>query len=208
MQLISINVGTPQMMRYAKKNVRTGGVKTPVAEAYLRYTNLDGDGQADLENHGGPDKAVCCYSFDHYLYWEALSGRKLAMGSFSENFTIAGVDETEICIGDAFSLGETVVQVSQPRTPCYKLAGRMQRPHIQQEIFENGFSGFYVRVLQEGLVRAGDIFTLTRKHPAGVTVDFANDILYKKRDDLASLKRLLDVAELSTAWRDSLSQRI
>jgi MOSC domain-containing protein YiiM len=195
-------------MQYGAKRVATGGVKAPVAEAFLHWTNLDGDAQADLENHGGTDKAVCCYSFDHYPYWEELSGHKLEMGSFSENFTIAGVAETEICIGDTFTVGEATVQVSQPRTPCYKLAGRMQRPHIQQEIFENGFSGFYVRVLKEGRVRQGDLFGLVQKDPAGVTIDFANDVLYKNRPDLASLKRLLAVEALSAAWRDSLSQRI
>lgn len=208
MQLISINVGKPRLQHYGGKDVPSSAVKVPVAEAFLHWTNLDGDRQADLENHGGPDKAVCCYSFDHYPYWEELSGRKLEMGSFGENFTIAGVDETEICIGDTFTIGEATVQVSQPRTPCFKLAGRMQRPHIQKEIAQNGFSGFYVRVLEEGRVHQGDVFTLIQKHPMGVTIDFANDILYRNRPDLASLKRLLAVDALSAAWYDSFSQRI
>jgi len=209
MQLISLNVGLPQEHRYGPRKIaQTGGYKTPVPEAYLHWTNLDGDRQADLENHGGPDKAVCVYSFDHYPYWEEWSGRKLNPGTFSENFTISGIRETEVCIGDTYKVGEVLVQVSQPRTPCYKLQGKFERSGVQKTIAENGYSGFYFRVLSEGWVRMGDKVELIHRHPAGVTIDFANDVLYRFREDSESLLRLLAVPELSAAWRDSFSQRI
>jgi MOSC domain-containing protein YiiM len=208
MQIISVNVGTPGPQIYRGHLVSTAGHKQPVAEAMLRLTNLDGDRQADLKNHGGPDKAVCVYSFDHYPYWESAFGRKLTPGAFSENFTISGLRESRVSIGDTFRAGEAVVQISQPRKPCSKLAGRHNRKDLPALIHANGFSGFYLRVLSEGMVRAGDEFTLVTRHPMGVTVEFANQVMYEQRHDLDSLRRLLAVPELSAVWRGTLSERL
>src|SRR6185503_20929609 len=163
MHIVSVNVGTPQSLSYGSKKTHTGGLKTPVPQAMLRFHNFEGDRQADLKNHGGPDKAVCVYSFDHYPYWEEWFGQveahgrgPLQPGAFSENLTISGVRETELCIGDIFGAGQAVVQLSQPRQPCTKLAGKNGRKDLPGAIHENGFSGFYLRVILEGLVRAGD----------------------------------------------------
>lgn len=208
MHIISINVGAPEPQVYRGRLVSTAGHKQPARSAMLRFTNLDGDRQADLKNHGGPDKAVCVYSFDHYAAWESVLGRKLAPGAFSENFTIAGLRESEVCIGDTFRAGEALVQISQPRKPCHKLAGRHNRKDLPALIHANGFSGFYLRVLTEGMVRAGDAFELATRHPMGVTVEFANQVMYEQRDDLDSLRRLLAVPELSAVWRETLSERL
>jgi len=208
MQIVSINVATPKAQIYRGRLVSTAGHKQPAPSAILRFTNLDGDRQADLKNHGGPDKAVCVYSFDHYAAWESVLGRKLAPGAFSENFTIAGLRESEVCIGDTFRAGEALVQISQPRKPCHKLAGRHNRKDLPALIHANGFSGFYLRVLTEGLVRAGDAFELATRHPMGVTVAFANQVMYEQRDDLDSLRCLLAVPELSAVWRETLSERL
>ncbi len=208
MQIISINVGAPEPQIYRGRLVSTAGHKQPVTSAMLRFTNLDGDRQADRLNHGGVDKAVCVYSFDHYPYWESVFGRKLAPGAFSENFTISGLRESEICLGDTFRAGEALVQISQPRKPCSKLAGKHARKDLPALIHANGFSGFYLRVLTEGMVCAGDAFELVARHPMGVTVAFANQVMYEHRDDLDSLRRLLAVPELSVVWRETLSERL
>ena len=208
MQIVSINVGKPEPQIYRGHLVSTAGHKQPVASAMLRFTNLDGDRQADLKNHGGPDKAVCVYSFDHYPYWESVFGRKLAPGAFSENFTISGLRESEVCLGDTFRAGEALVQISQPRKPCSKLAGKHARKDLPALIHANGFSGFYLRVLTEGMVRAGDAFEPAARHPMGVTIEFANQVMYEHRDDLDSLRRLLAVPELSDAWRKTLLERL
>jgi MOSC domain-containing protein YiiM len=208
MNLVFLNVGLPKTVSYGQKSVYTAGLKTPVSEALLHDLGLAGDGQADLDNHGGPDKAVCVYSYDHYPYWETWSGAPLRPGAFSENFTVAGLSETEVCIGDEFQAGQARVQISQPRAPCAKLAGKWGRRDIQPAIHANGYTGFYFRVLAGGLVRAGDALIRVSRHPAGLTVAFANEVWYKQRADPASLQRLLGVAELSAAWRESLSQRI
>lgn len=208
MKIISINVGQPQDLTYGKKEVFTGGLKTPVPQAMLRTLDFDGDGQADLDNHGGPDRPVCVYSFDHYPYWEGWLGQKLDPGAFSENLTLAGADETQICIGDIFTCGEALVQVSQPRMPCSKLAGKRSRKDLPNAIHANGYTGFYFRALREGLVKVGDSVELVTRHPAGVTVAFAAQVMLKQRKDLEDLQRLLAVPELSTGWRESLSKRL
>ena len=118
MKVVSLNVGLPQAQRYGPEVVHTGGAKVPVQRSMLLTLGFDGDGQADRINHGGIDKAVCVYPFDHYAHWEKALGRQLEPGAFSENLTISGAIETEVCIGDVFGVGEAVVQVSQPRTPC------------------------------------------------------------------------------------------
>ncbi|MBI3244845.1 MAG: MOSC domain-containing protein [Chloroflexi bacterium] len=208
MHIISLNIGAPQTQTYGGKEVLTAGHKTPVASAMLRFTNFDGDRQADRKNHGGPDKAVCVYSFDHYLFWEATLGEKLEPGAFSENLTIVGLRESEVCLGDTFRVGEALAQISQPRQPCSKLAGKRGSKDLPGLIHENSFSGFYLRVLEEGLVRAGDPFERVSRHPAGVTVTFANQVMYHQRTDPESLQRVLAVAELSAAWRKSLAKKI
>ncbi len=208
MKIISLNVGKPQTQTYRGKEVLTAGLKMPVASAMLRLTNFDGDEQADLKNHGGPDKAVCVYSFDHYSFWEATLGGKLEPGAFSENLTIAGLHESEVCLGDTFRVGGALVQISQPRQPCSKLAGKHGSKDLPDIVHETRFSGFYLRVLEEGVVTTGDPFELVSRHPAGVTVEFANQVMYRQRDGIESLQRVLAVAELSAAWRESLSKRI
>ncbi|HET7272154.1 MAG TPA: MOSC domain-containing protein, partial [Rubrobacter sp.] len=127
--------------------MRTGGAKRPVPGALLRFEGFDGDGQADLVNHGGPEKAVCVYPFDHYVHWERVFGRRLECGAFSENLTISGAVETEVCIGDVFMVGEAMVQVSQPRTPCSKLAGKNGERLLTKWVGQKGYSGYYLRVL-------------------------------------------------------------
>ncbi|MDQ3930800.1 MAG: MOSC domain-containing protein [Chloroflexota bacterium] len=124
MRIISLNVGLPSAQHYEGRIVNTGGAKKPLSRALLRFTNFDGDRQADQANHGGAENAVCVYPFDHYSYWERQLGRNLQPGAFSENLTVLGAVETEVCVGDVFRIGEAAVQGSQPRMPCTKLAGK------------------------------------------------------------------------------------
>lgn len=208
MRLIALNVGLPATLTYFGQDVQTGGRKLPVPQAELRLTGFDGDGQADLKNHGGPDKAVCVYAFDHYPFWETWLGGPLEPGAFSENLTIAGVRETEVGLGDVWQIGPTRLQVSQPRQPCSKLAGQRGRRDLPEQIHATGFSGFYLRVLEPGLIRAGDPVTVLARHPAGVTVQFVNELLHKQRTGRADFERALAVDALSEAIRRSLLKRL
>ena len=208
MKIISLNLGQPQQLLYFDNEVLTGGQKQPVSWARLQRTGFEGDGQADLKNHGGPGKAACVYSFDHYSYWEQVLGETLSPGAFSENLTIAGLHEKDVCIGDVFRIGAALVQISQPRQPCSKLAGKRARKDLPDLIHANGLSGFYFRTLEEGLVHSGDAVEPVTRDPLGVTVEFANEVMYRHRPDLESLERVLAVEALSKEWRRSLSRRL
>jgi MOSC domain-containing protein YiiM len=208
MRIISVNVGLPSAQLYEGRKVITGGAKQPVPRAMLRFGNFDGDRQADRVNHGGLEKAVCVYPFDHYPYWNRQLGRDLKPGAFSENLTVSGAIETEVCVGDVFWIGEAMVQVSQPRMPCAKLAGKNWSKMLPKLIANVGYTGFYMRVLSEGLVAAGDGFDLERAHPERITIAEVNSIIYEKSNDVALIKRLAELAEFSEVGRTLFSQRL
>jgi MOSC domain-containing protein YiiM len=208
MRIISLNVGLPSAQRYEDRKIITGGAKKPVPRALLRFENLDGDRQADRVNHGGFEKAVCVYPFDHYPYWNRQLGRDLKPGAFSENLTVSGAIETEVCVGDVFRIGEAMVQVSQPRMPCSKLAGKNGSKMLPKLIGDTGYTGFYMRVLSEGLVAADDSFDLVRAHPERITIAEVNSIIYEKSYDVALIKRLAELAEFSEVGRTLFARRL
>jgi MOSC domain-containing protein YiiM len=195
-KVVSLNVALPSTRRYGREEVRTGGAKKPVPSALLRLEGFEGDGQADLVNHGGAEKAVCVYPFDHYAYWERELGRRLARAAFSENLTVSGAVETGVCIGDVFRVGEAVVRVSQPRMPCSKLAGKNGERLLTKWVGETGYTGFYMRVLSEGLVRAGDAFERVESHPDLIPIAKVNDIIYGRSEDT----RLISRPRRSAKW--------
>lgn len=208
MRIISLNIGRPSAQRYGGLEVITGGAKKPVTRAMLRFENFDGDRQADRVNHGGVEKAVCVYPFDHYPYWKKQLGRDLQPGAFSENLTVSGAIETEVCVGDVFQVGEATVQVSQPRMPCSKLAGKNASNLLPKLIADTGYTGFYMRVLSEGVVAAGEGFELVRAHPERITIADVNSIIYEKSQDIALIKRLAELPEFSEVGRALFAQRL
>ena len=172
--LVSLNVGMPVMAMHGKKEVETGIFKKPAGRPLLLgESGLEGDGQADLINHGGKDKAVCVYSVDHYPFWASRWGRgnELEPGSFGENFSVSGLTEQSLSIGDIIRIGEAVLQVSQPRQPCFKLALKMERPTFPKAFLRSGRTGFYLRVLEEGELGPGDPIELVSREPGAVTVE-------------------------------------
>ncbi len=208
MRIISLNVGPPSAQRYEGRKVITGGAKKPVPRAVLHFGNFDGDRQADQANHGGFEKAVCVYPFDHYPYWSRQLARDLQPGAFSENLTVFGAIETEVCVGDVFRMGEAMVQVSQPRMPCNKLASKNGAKMLPKLIANVGYTGFYMRVLSEGLVATGDSFDLVRAHPDRITIAEVNGIIYEKSYDLALIERLAELAEFSEVGRTLFARRL
>ncbi|MCC2684917.1 MAG: sulfurase [Paenibacillaceae bacterium] len=208
-ELISVNVGKPAIQKFEGLEVLTGIDKTPVrGPLYLSRINLDGDEQADLINHGGTDKAICVYCAEHYSHCEQVLGVKLAMGAFGENFTIRGLTEQEVCIGDVFQIGEAVVQVTQPRGPCYKLGRKHRFLELPIMLEQRGYTGYYFRVLLEGTVAPGLAVVPVERHPLGVTVAEANRLMYRDKHEEAGLRRILSVAELSESWRGKFASRL
>lgn len=211
MKLLSVNVSSPQTVMYQGKPVSTGIFKKPVSgRVMLRKLNLEGDQQADRQVHGGVDMAVYAYPFEHYGYWQTeLVCQALAYGQFGENFTIEGLTEEHVRVGDVVALGEALLQVTQPRIPCYKLAMRMQTgADFPKRFLESGRVGFYLRVLQEGRVGAGDAIALAERDDDSVTIAEFLQIYASKSRDPATLSRVLGARDLGDAWRRYFENRL
>ena len=206
--MASLNVGLPRPLAHGKGEVQSGILKSPVRGAlWFGKNGLRGDGQADLENHGGPDKAVCVYATEHYPYWEGRLGTSLEQGAFGENFSAEGLVETGVRIGDVFRVGTAVAQVSQPRVPCFKLAARHGEEGLALWVKETGLTGFYLRCLEPGEVGAGDEVSLVQSPGHGFTVAEANGIMYGG-GDASAIERLRAVPELSAEWKRMLKSRL
>ena len=185
--LLSVQVGRPRKVRWRGQSVSTGIYKAPVAgRVMLHRFNLDGDQQADLTVHGGPDKAVYVYPSEHYPVWQAeLPDVQLPYGAFGENFTTKGLDESSVHLGDQFRIGDAIVEVTQPRMPCYKLAIRFNRPDMPKRFHASGRCGFYLAVLREGEVGVGDVWERIARKDHGISVIES----YRLLTDYASRKR-------------------
>ena len=210
MKLLSVNVSLPEQVPHENKTVSTGIFKEPVEGwVMLRTTNLDGDGQADLENHGGIYQAAYAYSVENYDHWRRELGREdLAFGQFGENFTVEGMAEDDVHIGDVFRVGDALVEVTQPRTPCFKLGIKMTMPEFPKRFLASGRIGFYLRVLREGEVGAGDAFELVESDPEHMTVREMSRLLFFEPENLEGARRALRIRALSPGWRSSFEERL
>ena len=213
MKLVSLNTGVPREVTWHGRGVTTGIFKQPVqGRVRLRKLNLDGDRQADLTVHGGEYKAVYCYALAHYEYWKReLPGRELPMGMFGENFTIDGLSEDSVHLGDQFSIGSAEVMVTQPRLPCYKLGLRFESDEMVKRFLASGRTGFYFAVSREGEVGAGDEMTRIAQDPNRVPVSEVTRLYIAKRyaeDDLTSVRRALRVAALPESWKEYFRERL
>jgi MOSC domain-containing protein YiiM len=210
MKVLSVNVSLPREVPHGRKTVSTGIFKEPVAgRVMLRALNLDGDGQADLENHGGIYRAAYAYSVEHYDYWRRELGRDdFTFGQFGENFTVEGMAEDEIHIGDVFRVGDALVEVTQPRPPCFKLGIKIGMARFPKLFLASGRVGFYLRVLEEGEVSAGDVFERIESDPERVTVREMSRLLYFEPENLGGARRALRIQALSPGWRDSFEERL
>jgi MOSC domain-containing protein YiiM len=204
MQLISVNVGLPREVAWKGRTASTGIFKEPVSDRVMvRSLNLDGDGQADLTVHGGLDKAVYAYPFEHYDYWRSeLPDMDLPLGIFGENFTTTGLKEAEVNIGDLFRIGNLILMVTQPRLPCYKLGIRFGRPDMVKRFLASRRTGFYFRVLQEGEVGVGDTLELVSRDDHHITVADITQLYVREEDNPELLQRAAQLEALPQSWRD------
>ena len=204
MQVISVNVGLPREVSWKDKTVTTGIFKEPILErVMLRTLNLDGDGQADLTVHGGVDKAVYAYPSEHYEYWRnELPDVALAWGAFGENFTITGLREDAVFIGDRFRIGTAEVMVTQPRMPCYKLGIKFGRTDIVKRFLKSLRTGCYFSVVQEGEVGAGDTVELVHQDENQIAVVDITRLYLHETNESDLLHRVVQLPALPTSWRD------
>jgi ferredoxin-NADP reductase/MOSC domain-containing protein YiiM/ferredoxin len=203
--LLSVNVGMPKDVSWRGRTVRTGVWKSPVTGPQMvRRLNIDGDGQGDLAGHGGEQRAVLVYQIESYRYWRRFFGRDdLGHGAFGENFTIEGLDDDAVGIGDRYRIGEAEFEVTQPRVTCYRVGMRLGEPQLASLLVAHHRPGFYMRVLAEGHVSAGDEIVQTARGRHGLSVADVDSLLYLPGHDVEQLKAALDMPALSPGWRES-----
>jgi ferredoxin-NADP reductase/MOSC domain-containing protein YiiM/ferredoxin len=205
-KLLSINVGLPRDIEWNGKCVRTAIWKYPVpSRVYARRLNLDGDGQGDLKGHGGEQRAVMVYQLEAYRYWEHELGRKdFSYGQFGENFTVEGLSDDEVCIGDRYRIGTAVFEVTQPRVTCYRLGIRMNNPEMASLLVSHKRPGFYFRVITEGEVGAGDDIEKIAEAPDKISVAEIDSLLYLSNHDLNRIAIAARIPALSPGWKGAL----
>ena len=208
MKLLSVNVSKPKAVSYNGKTVHTGIFKVPVTgRVALRRFNLDGDGQGDLTVHGGVDKAVYAYPHEHYEHWRReLLRDDLTYGQFGENFTVEGMLEDSVHIGDVFRVGTALVEVSQPRVPCFKLGLKMGIATFPKQFLASERSGFYLRVLETGDVGAGDAIERVKVGHKRLTVKAVHHLLYFDSGNLERIHEVLSIPALAVSWRESFEK--
>ncbi|WP_047152217.1 MOSC domain-containing protein [Aneurinibacillus tyrosinisolvens] len=207
-QLIALSTGKPKTLSYKGKNYESAICKDQVNEVFLSVERFEGDDVASLEFHGGPERTVCAYPYEHYAMWEKEFNISLPAAAFGENITVTNMLESQVCIGDVFRLGEAVIQVSQGRIPCKKISQRNGVDTFLPRVVETGYTGYFFRVLEEGMVRSDAKITLLQKHPLEVSVLFANRIFFHEKNNTEAIQRILQVDELAGAWRGRLTKYI
>ena len=207
-RLLSVNVGRPRDIEWEGRTVRTGIWKHPVqGSRMVRRLNVDGDGQGDLQGHGGVNRAVFVYQVQSYFYWEKFLGRgDFVCGQFGENFTVDGLADDEVCIGDRYRIGAGLFEVSQPRVTCYRLGIRMNEAQMPSLVVAHRRPGFYLRVLEEGEVQAGDVIELVQRGPQAMTVAEIDGLLYLPNHPRRDLTRALRIPALSEGWQGSFRE--
>ena len=216
MKLLGISVGRPREVAYLDRRGRdktttTSIFKDPVeGRVMLRPLNIDGDEQSDLNGHGGINKAAYVYSIENYRYWaDELERDDFAPQSqFGENLTVDGMLDDAVCVGDTFRIGSAVVRVTQPRVPCFKLGIRMGIPDFQTRFAESLRIGFYLRVVDEGEIGAGDTIEHVARDPVRMSVADMMRLLYYEPDNLEDARRALGIEAMSPGWRGSFEDRL
>src|SRR4030095_12484353 len=204
-QLLSVNVGLPRDIPWRGKTVHTAIWKNPVqGRRMVRRLNIDGDGQGDLLGHGGEHRAVFVYQVESYRYWQEQLGRdNITYGQVGENFTAAGLADDQVCIGDRYRIGEAVFEVTQPRVTCYRVGIRMDDPRIPALLISHHRPGFYLRVLREGVVQAGDEIVQVAAAAEAMTVAEVDALLYLPGHPRQQVARALRIPALPAGWRTS-----
>lgn len=209
-KILSINVSLPKEIDFEGQKVTTGIFKEPIeGRIMLRTLNLDGDKQADLTVHGGPDKAVYAYPIEHYEFWcKVYPDMEMPNGMFGENFTIEGLMESEVSVGDAFEIGSSKVVATQPRMPCYKLGVKFGRMDVLKKFLASGRSGIYFKVLEEGEVGAGDLIVRIKNDTNRVGIGDIVRLYASDREDINAMRRAVKVEALPEGWRDYFLEQI
>jgi len=207
-EIKNFSIGLPKKMKYGLDNeIETGICKQPIEESFLTKEGFQGDGVADLRYHGGPDRAICIYPYEHYIQWEQEFKSSLPFPAFGENLTVTNMLEKDVHIGDIYRIGDAVVQITQGRIPCSTITKRTNQPSLLKRMIQMGFTGYLCRVLEEGNVRKDSEITLIESNNKLVSILDANEVYYHNKNGLNGIKRVLEVEELADEWRELLEKQ-
>ena len=207
-ELKNFSIGLPKQIKYSDdKEMISGICKETVEEAFLSKEGFHGDGVADLRFHGGPDRAVCVFPYEHYTQWKEEFGEILPPSAFGENLTVSNMLEAEVYIGDIYRIGDAVIQVTQSRIPCSTITKRTNLPLLLKRMVETGYTGYLCRVLEEGIVKQDSEITLLERDTDQVSVLFSNQIYFHHSKDLEAVKQIVEVPALASEWKKSLIKK-
>lgn len=201
-RIINLAIGTPKEYNWNHKAKLSGIGKTSTKVAELKKVGFVGDDVGNKEKHGGVDRAVCLYPFEHYSYWEKILRKKMVLPAFGENITAMGMTEKQVCIGDVYQMGDAIVQVTQGRVPCDTISKYNEEKQLLKKVFETSLTGYFFRVLEEGTIKKGSEINVIDKHPRRISVAFATKILFHQHQNKDSIENILKVDSLSEEWRD------
>lgn len=205
----TLSIGLPRTLQTTKgKEFISAIAKQSSSGAFLSVDGFIGDGIADTKHHGGPDRAVCIYSQEHYSLWEKEFDCLLPSATFGENLTVEGMLEQDVCIGDVFRVGEALIQVTQGRVPCSTINQRTGLPRLMKRMIETGFTGFLCRVLEEGHVHSDSSISLESRDPHRVTILYANEVYFQRPRDIEGHEQIIAVDALADVWRQDIKKRL
>ncbi|MGI2326271.1 MOSC domain-containing protein [Planococcus sp. YIM B11945] len=208
-EIKNLAIGLPETMKYGEgKEMLTAIRKKQVEEVFLSKESFQGDQVADLKHHGGPDRAVCIYPYEHYARWENAFGKPLPNATFGENVTATNMLEEDVYIGNIYQLGEALIQVTQGRVPCHTIDRYVDMTPLMKAMIKTGFTGFMCRVLEEGSVRADAEIKLVEANPQKISVWYTNDVYFHRPKDVEGIKQILAVPELADEWRNKFETRL
>jgi MOSC domain-containing protein YiiM len=199
-KIISLAIGKSREYNWGQNNEQSAIGKTAVATAELKKECFIGDGVANTEFHGGVDRAVCIYPYEHYAQWEKVFNKKLRLPAFGENITVIGMTEAEVYIGDIYKIGDTVIQVTQGRVPCSTISSFNQEKTFLKLVFDTSLTGYFCRVIEEGRINIDSKIELVEQHPLKVSVLYAAQTLFHNHDTKA-IEKILQVEEMALDWK-------
>lgn len=208
-EIKNLSIGLPKKMKVGQNEEVVSAIRKQAVEvAFLTKDGFRGDGVADLKHHGGPDRAVCFYPFEHYSLWESEFLTAFELPTFGENLTVTDMEEKNVCIGDIYSIGDAVIQITQGRIPCSTITKRTNNPYLLKLLVQTGFTGYLGRVLQEGIVRKDSIISLEERNSNEVSIFEANEVYFKRPRDVEGIQKILSVEELADEWKVMLTKRL
>ncbi|MFN7253476.1 MAG: MOSC domain-containing protein [Anaerobacillus sp.] len=201
-KIINLAVGKPKEYHWHNEKQLSGIGKSTVQAFRVEKNGIVGDDVANPKFHGGPDRVVCLYPFEHYSYWEEGFQQKLILPAFGENLTVTGMMEEQVCIGDIFKIGDTILQITQGRVPCVTISNYNEEKQLLKKVIETNLTGYFFRVLEEGTIMFDSKITLMERHAKEISVFFATQILFHQKEDKASIEKILTVDALAEDWRN------